>query len=144
MPYRKFNSILVNKARSVFLLLFCSIFIHQHGLAQSAKKATSLDVTPQEFQKLIQGFDARTLLDVRTSKEVSEGRIKESINIDYYASDFKEQLSGLDKEKPILVYCRSGVRSGRTVRILKDLGFKEIYNLSGGMRAWLKEGLPLQ
>ena len=57
-------------------------------------------------------------------------------NIDYYNSTFKEELDKLDKTKPLLLYCRSGNRSGKAGKIATNLGFKEIYDLEGGYSAW--------
>lgn len=102
------------------------------------------NVSPLEFQKISGEKENKIILDVRTLKEVSGGKIPGSINIDYYSSDFKAKLGELDKEKPIMVYCKSGVRSGRTVKVLRELGFIEIYNLSGGITAWQKKGLPVE
>ena len=42
-----------------------------------------------------------------------------------------------------LVYCRSGHRSSNAVKIMIEMGFTDIYNLSGGIRKWKGEGLPL-
>jgi rhodanese-related sulfurtransferase len=44
----------------------------------------------------------------------------------------------LDKKKPVAVYCRSGMRSANAANILKEMGFKKIYNLDGGYLAWTK------
>ena len=76
------------------------------------------------------------LLDVRTTNEVGQGAIEGAINIDYYSSDFKKNVSKLNKNKAIYVYCRSGNRSGKAMQIMTDLGFVEVYNLIGGYGAW--------
>ena len=56
---------------------------------------------------------------------------------------FKEDLDKLDKDKAYFIYCRSGNRSGRAMPIMKELGFKEVYNLSVGIQEWIAEGLPI-
>jgi rhodanese-related sulfurtransferase len=56
--------------------------------------------------------------------------------IDYNSSDFEQQLDGLDKSKTYLVYCRSGNRSGKACHTMLDKGFKQVYNLDGGISAW--------
>jgi len=56
--------------------------------------------------------------------------------INFFDADFKEQLSGLDKSKSYLVYCRSGNRSGKACSMMADMGFKNLYNLRGGIGAW--------
>ena len=126
-----------------FLILLFAGISNNLAIAQVSDQKVS-NVKPIEFSKLLDSTEKRTLVDVRTAKEVATGKIVSSIHIDYYRSDFKEALSVLDKDIPIFVYCRSGVRSGRTANILKSLGFKEIYNLSGGIRSWKGKELPIE
>jgi Rhodanese-related sulfurtransferase len=76
------------------------------------------------------------VLDVRTAKEHQAGRIQAGENIDYYGDSFREQLAKLDRTKTYLVHCRSGVRSGRSLPILKSLGFTNLLHLDGGFKAW--------
>jgi len=80
------------------------------------------------------------ILDVRTPQEVAEGQIENSSSINYYDADFKEKLQRIQKDKTVLVYCKSGGRSIKAARILYDLGQYKVYNLSGGIVAWLKAG----
>jgi len=84
------------------------------------------------------------LIDVRTSNEFNSGHLKKAINLNYYDKSFSQQISKLDKSKPIYVYCRSGVRSKYSATILKKLGFKTVYNLKGGILSWNKLKLPLE
>ncbi|MBL8992714.1 MAG: rhodanese-like domain-containing protein, partial [Spirochaetia bacterium] len=79
------------------------------------------------------------ILDVRTGDEYKSGFIEGATNIDFYAKDFKERLASLDKRKTYLVYCRSGHRSGETVKILNEQGFAQINNLTGGLLKWNAE-----
>ena len=48
------------------------------------------------------------------------GHISDATNIDYYSSDFKEKLDLVNKDVPILVYCRSGGRSSRAANIMQS------------------------
>ena len=66
-----------------------------------------------------------TIVDVRTPEEYSEGHLVDAINIPY---DQIDENIDLDKNKTILVYCRSGNRSGIAYDILEDLGFK-VYDM---------------
>jgi len=77
-----------------------------------------------------------TLIDVRTPNEYNAGKIKKAKLINVMAPDFQRKLDQLDKEKPLYLYCRSGVRSVRAAKIAEKLGFKEIYDLKGGFNAW--------
>jgi len=80
------------------------------------------------------------ILDIRTPEEFNSGHIKGAINIDYYAPDFVEQLKSLDKNKTYLIYCRTGHRSGNAKSIFKQLGFREVENMVGGINRWKEEG----
>ena len=72
------------------------------------------------------------ILDVRTAGEVADGTAPGSENIDFYSPDFNTTLDALDKEETYFIYCRSGGRSGQTLRLMESLGFSEVYDLSGG------------
>lgn len=76
------------------------------------------------------------ILDVRTPSEVASGTLPNATVIDFYSADFKEKVNKLDKEKPVFVYCRSGNRSGQAANMMKEMGFKEIYDLIGGYGAF--------
>ncbi len=77
------------------------------------------------------------LIDVRTPEEYNEGHIEGAVNIDFYGEDFLQQLEQkLDKEQPAMLYCRSGRRSAKAAEQMKGLGFKEVYDLKGGILDW--------
>ena len=104
------------------------------------------DVTTTKADNLIQenaGNPDFIVIDVRTPEEYASGYIDAAINIDYYAADFREQLAALDKDKTYLIYCRTGRRSADARDIMAELGFREIYNMSGGIVSWEAEGLPV-
>jgi len=103
----------------------------------------SKNVPVKEFDNLIKSKKNALLLDVRTPKEVAAGHLANSTNIDFYGSNFKEKLAKLDKNKPVLVYCHSGHRSGLTMKTMKEMGFKEIYNLETGIMGWKAAGMPV-
>ncbi len=107
-----------------------------------AQNANIKSVSPSEFQKLTVSKNT-ILVDVRTAEEVSEGKIANAINIDLYDPAFDEKISKLDKNKTILVYCRSGRRSMSAAEILAKKGYK-VVNLEGGITEWQAQGLPVQ
>ena len=80
-------------------------------------------------------------LDVRTQEEFIEGYIDNSINIDFYKSmEFMKFLDKCSKDENYYVYCRSGKRSYAACEIMKDLGFKNVYNLESGYMGWVENG----
>lgn len=80
------------------------------------------------------------VLDVRTPKEFAAGHIKGAVNHDYNAKEFAASLAGLDKSKELLVNCASGGRSTACLKTLEQAGFKKVYHLDGGIRAWRAAG----
>jgi rhodanese-related sulfurtransferase len=84
------------------------------------------------------------ILDVRTPSEYVQGYIKNAVNLDYNSPDFKELVNSLDKNKTYLVYCRTGVRSAAASQMMSELGFKDIYNMNGGITDWQAAGLPIE
>lgn len=92
-------------------------------------------VEKAEFTKLMKKSGVQ-LIDVRTSREFSNGFITGAKNIDYNGDSFEKQIKKLDKNKPVLVYCAAGGRSENAAELLKEWGFKEVYDLIGGYNGW--------
>ena len=102
------------------------------------------NVSAAEFQKLIKSKSTAIILDVRTANEVAQGFIKDAEHIDFYDENFETELNKLDKKNPVLIYCRSGRRSGIAMSAMRNLGFSEVYNLQGGIKEWSEAGLKLE
>ena len=102
------------------------------------------NVSAAEFQGLIKSKTNAIILDVRTPKEIAQGTIKNAQKIDFYNENFKAELDKLDKSKPVLIYCRSGRRSGIAMSTMRELGFSEVYNLQGGIIEWSEAGLEIE
>ena len=80
------------------------------------------------------------ILDVRTAQEHQSGHLKDSINIDFKSPSFRDQISLLDRDAAYLLYCRTGVRSRKTLLLMSSMGFLELYNLSQGIVQWKRDG----
>lgn len=100
-------------------------------------------VSPDEMKSLIEMDDVQ-LVDVRTEDEFVNEHIEPSQNIDVLSPNFDEEITKLDKQKPVLVYCRSGKRSAKCVEKLKEAGFVKIYDLKGGIAKWKYKGFPVK
>ena len=100
------------------------------------------NVDAKEAAKLV-ATGKVTVLDVRTAEEFAEGHIAGATNINFMAKDFAAQTGQLDRNKTYLLHCASGGRSKRCLPQLKQLGFKEIIHLDGGMAAWEEAGNPV-
>ena len=81
---------------------------------------------------------------MRTPAEYGEGRIAGAVNIDYRGADFAAKLGELDRDTSYLVHCRSGRRSTNSMTTFKELGFKSVYHLDGGILAWQEAGQPVE
>lgn len=96
-------------------------------------------INVDQFEHEIKSQDVQ-LIDVRTPEEFAEGYIGDAQNMDVLDSiNFKTQIEGLDKSKPVYLYCRSGNRSQKAAKVLHDEGFEEIIDLEGGYLAWIDE-----
>jgi len=101
--------------------------------------------------KVVPGEDVQTLLqleniqliDVRTPKEYKEGYIENAQNINFLGPTFTEDIKKLNKQEPLIVYCRSGKRSAKSIKKLLEAGFTEIYDLEGGIIKWKQEGFKI-
>ncbi len=96
-------------------------------------------VSPDEFAKLSSEGNA-VVLDVRSDREVAAGIIEGAVQLNFQDPQFTQKLQELDKSKVYLVYCASGGRSSRTQKAMFEMGFKEVYDLNGGIRAWSGAG----
>jgi rhodanese-related sulfurtransferase len=129
--------------KHLFLLSLAYMVAISSSFGQSAaSKPQTLD--PKAFNKAIQETPDGVVLDVRTPEEVSKGKIKGAVNIDFNAPDFKKKISKLDKDKPYLVYCAKGVRSSKAVAEMTALGFTKLTNLEGGFDNWKEKEMPVE
>lgn len=103
------------------------------------KQEGVLVANPDTFEQKMTEPEVQ-ILDVRTEGEFAEGHIQDAQNIDVLQDDFKEKVATLDKNKPVMVYCKMGGRSAKAAGILKEMGFTQIVDLEGGYTAWKGSG----
>lgn len=101
-------------------------------------------ISDAEFQQKMASLSEAVVLDVRTPEEFANGYIEGAVNIDFRSSDFESKISQLDRETTYLVYCGSGIRSRKAADLMKDLKFKKVYDMDGGLSAWAGDGLPVK
>jgi rhodanese-related sulfurtransferase len=127
--------------RFVFTLLIACL-----GLSPMIAGDFYKNVKVKQAANLIRDHEKKgglTILDVRSPGEFSNGFIKGAINIDFWDKGFADSVLKLDKSGIYLVYCASGVRSSGAMKKMKELGFKKIYNMKGGMFGWRAARLPV-
>ena len=111
--------------------------------ATAPAAALPLNIAPEEARAYIETAHP-VVIDIRRPEEYAAGHLAAAtLQLDYYAPDFKEQLGKLDKTAKYLIYCRSGHRSGLALAIMKDLGFTDSRDIAGGINAWTAAGLPV-
>ena len=101
------------------------------------------DVGALEAAALLQEDKAIRVLDIRTPGEFGRGHIAGAENIDFRGVDFEQKLQGLERDKPYLLHCASGNRSGQALPVFEDLGFTRIHHLNTGFKGWVAAGLPV-
>jgi len=87
--------------------------------------------------------DSAVVLDVREDKEMQGGVIKGAQHITLGQLADKISTVGKNQQDPVLVYCRSGSRSGNACHQLTKAGYEDVSNLAGGILAWEAANLPV-
>ena len=134
------------KFHSIILSLFMAFSLIACGQTQDKSTSTSgsakeqvsepIVISVEEFKTKMDNPEAQ-LIDVRTDGEVREGMLPGAIQLDESNWDnFVKGAQNLDPNKPVLVYCRSGARSNKAAKYLAKNGFKEVYDLRGGILDW--------
>lgn len=100
-----------------------------------------IKLNPYEAKELINREKDLIIIDARTESEyLYEGKLENSINLDFLKPRiFKREIQKFDKNKNYLVYCAVGRVSKSACELMSDLGFKKVFELSGGLKAWQKE-----
>lgn len=125
--------------KKIFVVLFSAAYLFA---CNSDAQNTSL--SPQQFESAINTGNFQ-LLDVRTAGEYQSGHLKNALQADWNNQEqFIDRTKYLDKSKPLLVYCASGIRSGNAAKYLNSIGFKTVQNLEGGLNKWKYEGRAVE
>lgn len=96
------------------------------------------ELSPDRVQALV--ADGASLIDVRRPDEVAAARIEDSRHIEL--AEVAGQAASIDKDTPVIFYCRVGARSALAVDAFRTGGY-EAYNLAGGIESWIEAGLPV-
>lgn len=122
----------------IYTLLFLSLI----ALACNVNSQTGV-IPAAEFEKKLSQPKVQ-VLDVRTAQEYQSGHLKNALQANWLDKEqFADRTQYLDKSQPVLIYCASGVRSGQAMQALMQQGFKEVYNLGGGLSSWKMAGKPV-
>ncbi|HZN45414.1 MAG TPA: rhodanese-like domain-containing protein [Nitrospiraceae bacterium] len=123
---------------SLFILVSQAVFAHHSYLLTVQQLRAGLMKAPSVSQK---GF---VLIDVRSPEEHLSGQIPGTdLNIDFREIKARHREIGAKPGDHIVVYCQSGHRSNIAAETLADLGYTNVYNVSGSMNAWMEAGYPV-
>jgi rhodanese-related sulfurtransferase len=111
------------------------------GLISSLKKAFSKPKTVSVAQAKDLLASGAALIDVRSAQEWRTGRAPQAKHIPL--DRLQAGTAGINKHKPVIAVCASGVRSASAARLLASQGY-EAYSLRGGMGAWRSAGEPVR
>jgi len=130
-----------------FLLSFCSVFIlsgcGSSALQPQESKTQSNpvhEISILRLDSLRALYPTALLIDVRSDEEWAAGHLSQSSFISFDWDHRLEPLKSLPTDRPVLVYCEAGGRSGVIAEELRILGHPHIIDLIGGMEAWKQSG----
>lgn len=118
------------------LLPVIALFITTTIGCEAQQKEGISVISAEEAKTAMAAEEELILVDIRTSEEFAEGYIEGAKNINFHDPEFEAQMLQFDKEKPLYIYCRSGARSSKAAEQLQGMGFKEIYDIEGGILNW--------
>lgn len=120
------------------------VFAFSYVLAFSIKAQEIHTLPAKAFKEAMENSEEYQLIDVRTPEEWSSGIVEGAKTMNWFDEHFVENVDRLDKSDPVFVYCASGRRSLQAAQKMSDLGFKEVYNLEGGITSWKSHDLPIK
>jgi rhodanese-related sulfurtransferase len=135
--YNIFLKIPIFIALTIFLvgsLLIC-------GCKSIDAKGDVIQISVEKVYKIINEKKDYFILDVRTKEEFDSGHLESAMLIPL--DELESRLSELPKDKPIIVYCRSGRRSTQASEILIKNHFSPVYNMTGGIEQWIEKKYPV-
>lgn len=128
---------------TALLCLSGGLFSCQNPIKSGDTDTINTSISVDDFEKKLATSEVQ-LVDVRTPEEFNQERLKGAVNYNINDAEFKKQISMLNKNKPVFVYCLSGGRSGSAAEIMADNGFTEVYNMKGGIMKWNAANKPLE
>ena len=118
----------------IIFILSLSIF-----LSSCTQKFKYISV--EEFNSF--SDDEFELIDLRTLEEFQSGHISTAINIDFFSTNFIDEIKEFETSLNLILYCRSDNRSSKSAKILADNDFNNVYVIKGGIEEWISQGNPV-
>lgn len=128
--------------KSIFLNILVLFGLLLNSCVNGGAQTSNTNLPATDFSNKIKELPDAPIIDVRTPEEYAKGHLVNAKNFNWNGTDFDKQISTLDKSKPVFVYCLSGGRSSSAAKKMRSEGFKEVYELNGGIMKWRAAGLP--
>ncbi|WP_217988353.1 rhodanese-like domain-containing protein [Aliifodinibius salipaludis] len=117
--------------KRLFILGLVAVMTLFVGQACAQTEADNTRISAEQFQEKVDETPG-VVIDVRTQEEYNQGHLAMvDDHLDLLNGDFEASLDSLNKEKTYYLYCRTGNRSGQAVELMKENGFKNVYNIGG-------------
>jgi rhodanese-related sulfurtransferase len=110
------------------------------GLAGSMQDSTLIRLWPREIDSLLKTNPNIPFIDVRSEMEFQAAHIYRSMNCSFDAPDFAQRIIKLDVNAPVILYDNDSSVSLKAAETMRQLGFKRIYELCGGLFSWARDG----
>jgi thioredoxin 1 len=130
--------------KHIFKSMVIIVVILLSSCSNERLQTNESDLSPAEFSKKIKQMPSSPLIDVRTPEEFSKGHLGNAKNINWEGYDFENQIAQFALSVPVFVYCLSGGRSSSAANKMRSLGFREVYELKGGISQWRSDGFPVE
>ncbi len=126
------------------LLLVAGLYAQIKNANYFIEKALKVikQVTPQEAKAMIDKGGV-IVIDVRTTREYKKGTIPGALHISRGLLELKVTKAITDPNQKIIVFCAKGGRGALATKTLMEMGYKNVYNLKGGIKAWKAAGFPV-
>ena len=141
MKNYKYNIFLKIFILIIILIIFLACPLLIYGCKSINAKGGVIQISPEEVYKIINEKKDYFILDVRTKEEFDAEHLESATLIP--VDELEARLGELPKDKPIIVYCRSGRRSTKAAEILIKNYFSPVYNMTGGIEQWIEKKYPV-
>jgi rhodanese-related sulfurtransferase len=134
-----------NIRRISFFTIALALFVLTISCAVAQSETTNL-ISPQKAYEALTGENPPLLIDVRTKAEFGAGHVKNALNVplnEFTKGTYPKKIGEPAKDRPIIVFCHSGRRSGIARDILAKDGYTNTKNVRGGIIAWKDAELPI-
>jgi thioredoxin 1 len=129
--------------KPISINIFAVILVVLVNFHNAEAQQSAFLLTSDSFEKRLNEDKNQQIVDVRSPDEFSKSHIENAFNINLEGKEFHQQVSALDKSRPVFVYCLSGGRSAKAAAYMRKKGFKEVYELNGGLMQWNLQKKPV-